>query len=79
MKAFRRLIEAIEAEGSGALVTLALVEGSSPREAGARMGDPEMLPAVNSLGLILSLSIARSRRNQGFERNRLAETGWARR
>ena len=37
MKAFRRLIEAIEAEGSGALVTLARVEGSSPREAGARM------------------------------------------
>jgi xanthine dehydrogenase accessory factor len=37
MKAFRRLIEAIEAEGSGALVTLARVDGSSPREAGARM------------------------------------------
>jgi xanthine dehydrogenase accessory factor len=37
MKAFRRLIEAIEAEGSAALVTLARVEGSSPREAGARM------------------------------------------
>jgi len=31
MKAFRRLIEAIEAEGSAALVTLARVEGSSPR------------------------------------------------
>src|SRR5258707_2465404 len=37
MKAFRRLIEAIEAEGSAALVTLARVEGSSPREAGVRM------------------------------------------
>ena len=37
MKAFRRLIEAIEAEGSAALVTLARVEGSSPREAGAHM------------------------------------------
>src|ERR1700722_14817465 len=37
MKAFRRVIEAIEAEGSAALVTLARVEGSSPREAGARM------------------------------------------
>ena len=37
MKAFRHLIEAIEAEGSGALVTLARAEGSSPREAGARM------------------------------------------
>jgi xanthine dehydrogenase accessory factor len=37
MKAFRRLIEAIEAEGSAALVTLARVEGSSPRDAGVRM------------------------------------------
>ncbi len=37
MLAFRRLIEAIEAEGSAALVTLARVQGSSPREAGARM------------------------------------------
>ena len=37
MRAFRRLIEAIEAEGSAALVTLTRVEGSSPREAGARM------------------------------------------
>jgi len=37
MLAFRRLIEAIEAEGSAALVTLARVEGSSPREAGARL------------------------------------------
>ena len=37
MRAFRRLIEAIEAEGSAALVTLARVEGSSPREEGARM------------------------------------------
>jgi xanthine dehydrogenase accessory factor len=37
MKAFRRLVEAIEAEGSAALVTLARVEGSSPREAGTRM------------------------------------------
>jgi xanthine dehydrogenase accessory factor len=37
MLAFRRLIDAIEAEGSAALVTLARVEGSSPRESGARM------------------------------------------
>jgi len=37
MKAFRRLIEGIEAEGSAALVTLAHVKGSSPREAGVRM------------------------------------------
>jgi xanthine dehydrogenase accessory factor len=37
MRAFRRLIDAIVAEGSAALVTLARVEGSSPREAGARM------------------------------------------
>ena len=37
MPAFRRLIEAIEAEGAAALVTLARVQGSSPREAGARM------------------------------------------
>ena len=37
MRAFRRLVEAIETEGSAALVTLARVEGSSPRESGARM------------------------------------------
>jgi xanthine dehydrogenase accessory factor len=37
MLAFRRLVEAIQAEGSAALVTLARVKGSSPREAGARM------------------------------------------
>ena len=37
MLAFRRLLDAIEAEGSAALVTLARVQGSSPREAGARM------------------------------------------
>jgi xanthine dehydrogenase accessory factor len=37
MLAFHRLLEAIEAEGSAALVTLARVDGSSPREAGARM------------------------------------------
>ena len=37
MLAFHRLLEAIEAEGAGALVTLARVQGSSPREAGARM------------------------------------------
>jgi xanthine dehydrogenase accessory factor len=37
MRAFRRLVEAIEAEGSAALVTLARVEGSSPRETGTRM------------------------------------------
>jgi xanthine dehydrogenase accessory factor len=37
MRTFHRLIDAIEAEGSAALVTLARVEGSSPREAGVRM------------------------------------------
>ena len=37
MRAFRRLIDAIEAEGSAALVTLTRIQGSSPREAGARM------------------------------------------
>ena len=37
MRAFRRLVGAIETEGSAALVTLTRVEGSSPREAGARM------------------------------------------
>jgi xanthine dehydrogenase accessory factor len=34
---FRRLIEAIEAEGIAALVSLAETAGSSPRDAGARM------------------------------------------
>jgi xanthine dehydrogenase accessory factor len=37
MLPFRRLIDAIEAEGTAALVTLARAQGSSPREAGARM------------------------------------------
>ena len=37
MLAFRHIIEAIEAEGAAALVTLARVQGSSPREAGACM------------------------------------------
>jgi len=37
MRAFRRLIGAIEAEGSATLVTLTRVEGSRPREAGVRM------------------------------------------
>jgi xanthine dehydrogenase accessory factor len=37
MRVFRRLMDAIEAEGSAVLVTLARVEGSSPREAGVRM------------------------------------------
>jgi xanthine dehydrogenase accessory factor len=37
MQVFHRLIEAIEAEGAGALISLVKVEGSSPREAGARM------------------------------------------
>src|SRR5574337_550542 len=37
MRAFRRLIEAIDAEGSAALVTLTRVQGSSPREEGARL------------------------------------------
>jgi xanthine dehydrogenase accessory factor len=37
MRPFTRLIEAIAAEGAGALVSLVKVEGSAPREAGARM------------------------------------------
>jgi xanthine dehydrogenase accessory factor len=37
MQVFNRLIEAIESEGAGALVSLVKVEGSSPRESGARM------------------------------------------
>jgi xanthine dehydrogenase accessory factor len=37
MQVFNRLMEAIEAEGAGALVSLVKVEGSSPRESGARM------------------------------------------
>jgi xanthine dehydrogenase accessory factor len=37
MQPFRRIIEAIEAEGVAALVSLVKTEGSSPREAGARM------------------------------------------
>jgi xanthine dehydrogenase accessory factor len=37
MQVFSRLIEALEAEGSGALVSLVKAEGSSPRESGARM------------------------------------------
>jgi len=37
MRPFRRLVAAIEAEGAAALVTLTRIQGSSPREAGARM------------------------------------------
>src|SRR5579883_947508 len=37
MQTFNRLVEALEAEGAGALVSLIKVEGSSPRESGARM------------------------------------------
>ncbi len=37
MQPFRRIIEAIEAEGAAALVSLVKTEGSSPQEAGARM------------------------------------------
>jgi len=37
MLIFTRIVEAIEAEGAGALISLIRVEGSSPREAGARM------------------------------------------
>lgn len=37
MGVFGQLIAALDAEGAGALVTLAEVSGSSPREAGARM------------------------------------------
>jgi xanthine dehydrogenase accessory factor len=37
MQTFSRLIEALEAEGAGALVSLIKVEGSSPRESGTRM------------------------------------------
>jgi xanthine dehydrogenase accessory factor len=37
MQTFNRLIEALAAEGAGALVSLTKVEGSSPRESGTRM------------------------------------------
>jgi xanthine dehydrogenase accessory factor len=37
MQIFNRLVEALDAEGAGALVSLIKVEGSSPRESGARM------------------------------------------
>jgi xanthine dehydrogenase accessory factor len=37
MQTFNRLIEALAAEGAGALVSLIKVEGSSPRESGTRM------------------------------------------
>jgi xanthine dehydrogenase accessory factor len=37
MQTFNRLIEALEAEGAGALVSLIKVDGSSPRESGTRM------------------------------------------
>lgn len=37
MQLFRRLVESIETEGAAALVSLVKTEGSSPREAGARM------------------------------------------
>jgi xanthine dehydrogenase accessory factor len=37
MQVFHRLIEALDAEGAGALVSLVKAEGSSPRESGARM------------------------------------------
>ena len=37
MNSFRHLIEALDAEGAAALVTLTGVSGSSPREPGARM------------------------------------------
>src|SRR5450631_1490985 len=37
MRPFTRLIEAIASEGAGALVSLVNAQGSSPREAGARM------------------------------------------
>jgi xanthine dehydrogenase accessory factor len=37
MLPFSRLVEALAAEGSGALISLLKVEGSTPRESGARM------------------------------------------
>src|ERR1700733_11879900 len=37
MLPFNRLVEALDAEGAGALISLVKVEGSSPRESGARM------------------------------------------
>ena len=35
MKTFTRLLEALDAEGAGALVRVLKTEGSAPREAGA--------------------------------------------
>jgi xanthine dehydrogenase accessory factor len=37
MQTFNRLIEALKAEGAGALVSIIKVDGSSPRESGTRM------------------------------------------
>jgi xanthine dehydrogenase accessory factor len=37
MRIFSRLVEALDAEGAGALVTVLAAEGSSPRDAGARL------------------------------------------
>src|SRR5471032_3176092 len=37
MQVFNRLVEALQAEGAGALISLIKAEGSSPRESGARM------------------------------------------
>jgi xanthine dehydrogenase accessory factor len=37
MQTFNRLIEALKAEGAGALVSIVKVDGSSPRESGTRM------------------------------------------
>ena len=37
MQVFNRLVEALQAEGAGALISLVKAEGSSPRESGARM------------------------------------------
>src|SRR5271163_3277326 len=37
MLPFNRLVEALQAEGAGALISIVKAEGSSPRESGARM------------------------------------------
>ena len=81
MRAFRRLIDAIEAEGSAALVTLARVEGSSPREAGARM----VVQAVRRIswhdrrrGAGMGGARCGKRRAQGGPRTRIAALSGAR-
>jgi xanthine dehydrogenase accessory factor len=79
MRAFRRLVEAIEAEGSAALVTLARVEGSSPREAGTRK---VVRPSGGFHGTVgggaLEFACSRSRKRGSKKRPRASAASFAR-